>query len=162
MKTGMLEIPERPLAIFMIPPPALYGLSFALGVLLQHTLALPGWTLTGAPKVAGIAVLVCAIGCGAALALTFLVRRTTLNPFASPAVFIAYGPYRFTRNPMYVTLTVAYCAGIVLYGSLWPVLTLLIPVLVLDRIVIPFEECRMSSMFGEGYEAYKARVRRWL
>lgn len=162
MDTGMIDARGRPLPIFMIPPPILFGISFAIGGLLQYLLPLPEWNARGALRLAGVAVLACAIGCGAALAVTFLARRTTLNPFATPSLFIARGAYRFSRNPMYVALAVAYIAGIVLYGSLWPVPTLLVPLLVLDRIVIPFEERRMSATFGASYDAYKRKVHRWL
>lgn len=162
MDTGTIETRGRPLPIFMIPPPVLFGISFAIGVLLQYLLPLPEWNARGALKLVGVAVLACAICSGAALAVTFLARRTTLNPFAGPSLFMARGAYRFSRNPMYLALAVAYIAGIVLYGSLWPVVMLLVPLLVLDRIVIPFEERRMSATFGASYDAYKGKVHRWL
>jgi protein-S-isoprenylcysteine O-methyltransferase Ste14 len=162
MDTGRTETQERPLLVFMIPPPIIYGLCFAVGVLLQYLIPLPGWTVTGTAKLIGIVVLIGGVGSALTLALTFLTRRTTLNPFGHPTIFIARGPYRFTRNPMYVALTVVYTAGIVLFGSLWPALMLLIPILALDRIVIPHEERQMSATFGASYQDYKTRVRRWI
>jgi protein-S-isoprenylcysteine O-methyltransferase Ste14 len=72
------------------------------------------------------------------------------------------GPYRLSRNPMYLSLVVAYLGGTVLLASPWPFLTLLIPMGILDRVVIPYEEALMRGVFGKEYDAYRARVRRWL
>jgi protein-S-isoprenylcysteine O-methyltransferase Ste14 len=93
---------------------------------------------------------------------TFLTRRTTLNPFASSSRLFVSGPYRFSRNPMYLGLLVAYLGGCVLAQSLWPLLLLVLPLSVLDRVVIPFEEASLRATFGADYDAYCARVGRWL
>ena len=89
-------------------------------------------------------------------------RRTTLNPFASPSVLVSRGLYRFSRNPMYLCLIIAYLGAALMIGSAWPLLTLLVPVAVLALTVIPFEEARMREIFGASYQDYYARVRRWL
>jgi protein-S-isoprenylcysteine O-methyltransferase Ste14 len=96
------------------------------------------------------------------LAITFLIRRTTLNPFAAPPTFLARGLYRFSRNPMYLGVVLVYLAGTLLVGSLWPLVLLVAPLLILDRVVIPFEEANMRTAFGDSYQSYCAHVRRWV
>jgi len=75
---------------------------------------------------------------------------------------VVHGPYRFTRNPMYVSLVGLY-AGVTLFvNSAWPLILLPAVVLLVRRQVIAREEAYLEAKFGEEYRAYKARVRRWI
>ena len=75
---------------------------------------------------------------------------------------VVHGPYRFTRNPMYVSLVGLY-AGVTLFvNSAWPLILLPAVVLLVQRQVIAREEAYLEAKFGEEYRAYKARVRRWI
>ncbi len=72
------------------------------------------------------------------------------------------GPYRFSRNPAYVALTLWYLGIGFLLNNAW-VLVLVIPVLVvMNRYVVPGEERRLEATFREQYRRYKSHVRRWL
>jgi len=78
------------------------------------------------------------------------------------AALVAYGPYAFTRNPMYVgmvtiTLGVALLVGAPLLFAA-PVLLFLLD----NFVIIPFEEAKMERQFGDAYRAYKGKVRRWI
>jgi protein-S-isoprenylcysteine O-methyltransferase Ste14 len=78
------------------------------------------------------------------------------------SVLITDGPYRFSRNPSYVALTLLYLGvGIILNnGWIW---LLVVPVLlVMDLRVVRKEERHLETTFGEDYLRYKAAVRRWL
>jgi protein-S-isoprenylcysteine O-methyltransferase Ste14 len=100
---------------------------------------------------------------GAAIAgwgwLTFRRARTTTVPGQKPSLMVTWGPYRFSRNPMYVGLTLAYLGEAGLLQQLWPVI--LLP-LTVAYVVIPVEEGKLREVFGEEYTGYQARVRRWL
>lgn len=158
-----VDTPHKPFALFMLPPPLLFGLAFGLGALLQAWWPIPPAHPQGAALFyAGGVILALAVGAGALLVSNFLQRRTTLNPFGAPAVFIERGPYRFSRNPMYVAIVVAYVGGMLMFGSAWPLLTLLAPIVILNNVVIPFEETSMVARFGQSYRDYCARVRRWI
>lgn len=152
----------RPPPVFMLPPPLMFGAAFAVGALVQHYAPLPDHPLGRTFFVLGAVILAAGVCLGATMAVTFLVRRTTLNPFANPSAFVAEGPYRLSRNPMYLSLVTAYLGGALMFGSVWPLVTLLGPVVILSRFVIPFEEDRMQATFGESYRAYRDRVRRWI
>jgi protein-S-isoprenylcysteine O-methyltransferase Ste14 len=92
----------------------------------------------------------------------FLINRTTIIPHRRASTFVQRGPYRWTRNPMYVALTLIYLGICSLTASVWPLLFLPVPLLFLNRLVIPMEERHMEEVFGAQYLAYKTRVRRWL
>jgi protein-S-isoprenylcysteine O-methyltransferase Ste14 len=144
-----------------IPPPLLFVVSFFAGVGLQRVVSLK---IGAAPavRVLGIGLL----GCGVVLALyslaTFFVVRTTVVPFSAPSKLVIWGPYRFTRNPMYVALILAYLGVTAITSQILAIVFLPIPIVVLRSIVIPFEEERMRKGFGEAYQQYCSRVRRWL
>ncbi len=153
---------QKPALLLMIPPPLLFAIAFGVGALLQRLVPLPAAAGAAAERWAGAAVLVAGLGFGLSQSLRFLRRRTTLNPFADPADMVVTGPYGLSRNPMYLTLIVAYLGATLMLGSLWPLATLAAPVAILVRTVIPFEEARMLAVFGGRYRDYQARVRRWL
>jgi protein-S-isoprenylcysteine O-methyltransferase Ste14 len=72
------------------------------------------------------------------------------------------GPYRFTRNPMYLGLALLQAGLAMVTNSLWPLLTLAPVIVAVRRLVIDREERYLEAKFGEEYRAYKARVRRWV
>ena len=75
---------------------------------------------------------------------------------------VASGPYRFTRNPMYVGLTSSYFGLALFFNAAWPIVFLPVVLIVLTIAVIVREERYMRAHFGQAYDAYCARVRRWL
>jgi protein-S-isoprenylcysteine O-methyltransferase Ste14 len=89
-------------------------------------------------------------------------EQTTTVPGRVSARLVIWGPYRMTRNPMYVGLTLAYLGEAALQRQLWPLLFLPLVLLYVNGAVIPLEEARLHETFGSEYEAYRARVRRWL
>ncbi|NQV80495.1 MAG: isoprenylcysteine carboxylmethyltransferase family protein [Alphaproteobacteria bacterium] len=98
-----------------------------------------------------------------AWAVTHFLRAKTHVDVRKPATaLVTGGPYRLSRNPMYLAMTLLY-AGFAVTFSLPITLTLLIPCLVLlHHGVISREETYLERKFGDEYRAYKARVRRWL
>ncbi|MDI1328354.1 MAG: isoprenylcysteine carboxylmethyltransferase family protein [Brevundimonas sp.] len=89
-------------------------------------------------------------------------RGTAVEPWKPSTALIIEGPYRLSRNPIYVGFAVTY-AGLAIAMDSWIVLILLIPcLLVIDRFVIQREERYLGAKFGSAYEAYRQKVRRWL
>jgi protein-S-isoprenylcysteine O-methyltransferase Ste14 len=103
---------------------------------------------------------------GAAIAawgwLIFFKARTTTIPGKASSKLVTWGPYRFTRNPMYVGLSLAYLGEAGLLHQLWPVLLLPLTISYVNWIVIPVEEAGLKEMFPSEYQAYCAKVRRWI
>ena len=141
-----LNVPPVWLGIFML---AAWGLS-KLWAPLGSGLALVGWALI----VAGFAL---AIWSG----LEFRRARTTIVPHERPSALVATGPYRFSRNPIYLADLVI-LAGVALAVGSPLALVLLVPFyLVLQHLFILPEEAVLEQDLGEDYLAYKAQVRRW-
>lgn len=147
-----------------MPPPLVFAFAFAGGMLLDQAVRLPvaPSALADAARVVGWLVIGAAGMMIASAAILFVVRRTTIVPHRHASALIVVGPYRFTRNPMYVGLT-ALCVGAALVANTaWPLLLLLAPLWLLHAKTIPFEERTMEQAFGDDYRAYCRRVRRWL
>jgi protein-S-isoprenylcysteine O-methyltransferase Ste14 len=94
--------------------------------------------------------------------LTFRRHRTTPEPHGTPTAMVATGPYRFTRNPMYLSLVTLLFGFALKLDSVWLLLPVPVLATLLDRFIIPGEEARLRELFGETYEAYTRRVGRWL
>ena len=150
--------------LMRVPPPLLFVAAFLAGVAMQRVMplslhfktAIDALHLLGAGMlaIAGLFALSC-VG-------MFLWARTTVLPFATAAKLVTVGPYRCSRNPMYVSLVLAHLGAAELLVQAWPLAVLPLPVLVLGTVVIPFEEARLRDVFGEDFEHYCARVRRWI
>jgi len=155
---------ERIHPVLRVPPPLLFVLTFLAGTGIQHLapLAAGSLALLRAEHLAGAALL----AAGVLLALTclgmFLSARTTVIPHRTASRLLTHGPYRFTRNPMYLSLVLVYLGVAALTGLVWPLVLLPLPVLLVDRLVIPYEEARLRQAFGNACEEYFSRVRRWL
>ncbi len=71
------------------------------------------------------------------------------------------GPYKHTRNPIYIALSLIYLGIAVMADSLWAVLLLVPVVVIIDRGVVRPEEVYLTEKFGEDYRDYCAETRRW-
>jgi protein-S-isoprenylcysteine O-methyltransferase Ste14 len=94
--------------------------------------------------------------------LTFRRADTTTVPGERSARLVTWGPYRFTRNPMYVGLALGYLGEAGILRQLGPVLLLPCVVAYVNWVVIPLEEYRLHEVFGAQFDDYRARVRRWV
>ena len=144
-----------------IPPPFLYVVPFIAGLLLHWVLPVP---LLPRSIAAPLGVILVALGLalGASAMISFRRARTSPIPIKPTTAIVATGPYRFTRNPMYVGLAVLYLGLTLWVDSLWPVLFLPVALFTIQRYVIAREERYLEAKFGEEYRRYKARVRRWV
>ncbi len=143
------------------PPPLIYAVTLIVSLLLHRRFPLPlvprkiRWLL-GAPLIAGAIV-------PAFLALRGMRRAgTNVNPEQPTTALILEGPYRFTRNPIYLGMTLLYTGIAILVNTLWPLLLLPGALFVMTRGVIEREEAYLERKFGEQYVTYKEKVRRWL
>ena len=94
--------------------------------------------------------------------LTFAQAKTAILPMRPASRVVDHGPYAFTRNPMYTGLALAYLGGAVAMNSVWTLVMFPFVIAMLLRFVITKEENYLSSAFGEDYDNYRRRVRRWL
>jgi len=147
----------------IVPVPWVFVLTYVVGAGLEWARpravaphAARASTIVGAALfLAGAAI------AGSGLAI-FGKAGTTTVPGESSATLVTWGPYRFTRNPMYVGLSLAYLGEAGLLKHVWPVILLPLTIAYLNWIVIPVEEARLQEKFKDQYEAYRSRVRRWV
>ena len=142
------------------PPPTIYAAALVLGLAvdrLRHVGVLPhAWA-----RIVGPLLLVLGL-IGVPAILAFRRHHTSPNPFRPTTALVTSGPFRFTRNPMYLGFTLMY-AGVALWANtLWPLLLLPVVLLVMHHGVITREERYLETLFGDEYRAYRGRVRRWL
>ncbi len=106
------------------------------------------------------------IGIGIALALwalwTLRQGRTTAIPHRPPEALVTGGPYAWSRNPIYVADLVILAGWCLALGTAAGLATLAGLYAVLDHRFVRPEEARLKAAFPEAFEAYAARVRRWL
>jgi protein-S-isoprenylcysteine O-methyltransferase Ste14 len=93
---------------------------------------------------------------------TLLMARTTILPTGIVRRVVVSGPFRFTRNPIYVAMTAIYLGLAILLNAAWPIVCLPVVLVVLRVAVISREESYLYATFGEAYESYCRHVRRWL
>ena len=75
---------------------------------------------------------------------------------------VTAGPFRFSRNPIYVGLTLVYIGLSLVFNSYWPLAFLLLVLVIMHFGVIQREEAYLEELFGPEYRDYQAKVRRWL
>ncbi len=145
----------------LIPPPLVYAVALFAAWWLQGRLPLPldsgglalplGWGLIGV----GLA--------GFTWALTAIWgRHTTVNPYKAASNLVTQGPFRHSRNPIYVSDWFVYAGATLLLKTVWPLLLAPLVFLVMRYLVIAHEEQHLEVRFGDEYRDYKTRVRRWL
>jgi protein-S-isoprenylcysteine O-methyltransferase Ste14 len=105
-----------------------------------------------------------AVGLGIAIwgRRTMLAAGTNVDPTLPATTIVTSGPFRFSRNPLYIGLTLLYL-GLTLAFNTWWGAVLVVPLLIIMSVgVVGREERYLEKKFGDEYRAYKARVRRWL
>ncbi len=146
--------------LMRVPVPWVFVLTYLLGVALQRWLPVDirSRLLPGIGAVLfGVGVVIAAWSLG-----IFRRARTTTVPGRASTTLVTWGPYRFSRNPMYVSLTLAYLGEAALLAHVWPLVLLPLTLAYVNWIVIPVEEGRLAEVFGPEYERYRAKVRRWV
>ena len=146
-----------------IPPPVqaiIFGVLMwvvarqVTGGQIQFELQLPVAILIA---VAGVALVVTSM-------LKFRRASTTIDPFhpEEASNLVDSGVFRFSRNPMYVSLLLVLIGWFIWLGSLYNLAVLALFVSYITVFQIKPEEAAMKSLFGEKYDQYRSKVRRWI
>ena len=146
----------------IVRPPLAWGLAVVAGFALNWLVPLPflpagfpaGWL--------GAMVFVLALGLFAWAILT-ITRAGSNVPTNRPTISIVEsGPYRFTRNPIYLGMFLGLIGLAIAFDNLWLLLMLVPFALVIRYGVVAREEAYLERRFGDVYLGYRLRVRRWL
>jgi len=145
----------------IVLPPLVYGAACVMGLLLHLVLPLH---LLPTTLARGIGVVCVLVSLPLAIATFRALSRahTPVDPMKPTTALVTAGPFRYSRNPIYVALTLLYLGVAFLVNTLW-ILLLVVPVLVVIRCgVIAREEAYLTRKFGDAYHQYTTQVRRWL
>ena len=145
----------------IVRPPLLYGAALIAMLVLRRFWPMPVLSQAMA-LVSGIALLLLGLAIVIPGRRALRAAGTNVNPSRPTTAIVASGLFRFSRNPLYVGLTLLYC-GITLALNTWWGFVLLVPVLIImHRGVILREERYLEQKFGQTYLQYRSRVRRYL
>lgn len=150
-------LPQRPRVL----PPAIVVLAAGTMWVLDRYAPIAEANIRVLPRV-GVVL----IALGAALVLwcgwEFRRASTPIVPFLEPTALVARGPYRISRNPIYLGFTLSLIGVAALLGSSTPFVILPLFVWIMQRRFVEPEERLLEQRFGEVYRAYKGQVRRWI
>ena len=150
--------------LMRVPVPWVFILAYLIGVGLEHLWPVQFGAEVSERVTLRVGALLFAVG--AAIAgwglVTFRRARTTTVPGKASSQLVIWGPYRFSRNPMYVGLATAYLGEAFLLRQVWPAALLPLVLAYVNWGVIPVEQARLAEVFGAEYAAYQRQVRRWL
>lgn len=147
---------------FRVWPPVALGVPLLLGWIMTATVGDPFALSRPAVRVAGLVLIVVfALWNGWALAMMGA-HSTAVLPGGATRTLLDRGPFRFSRNPLYLGLILLNVALALLLPSMWALLVVPLGVALLFWGAIVPEERYLSTKFGEEYDAYRNRVRRWI
>lgn len=143
------------------PPPLIYGVPLVAGLYLNTT---DPFLMMPAPyaKWIGLATIAVGVVLMVFAGIQFRRKQTSVIPYRPTTAIIQSGPFRISRNPIYLADTLCYVGVAILLNTAWPLLLLPLVLIVMHRGVILREERYLEQKFGDDYNSYKLRVRRWL
>jgi protein-S-isoprenylcysteine O-methyltransferase Ste14 len=145
----------------ILRPPFVYAAAILAGVLLDIAWPLSFGARALRRPVGGSLVVVAVVLFVAAIRQ--LRAAGTPVPGKRPTtVLVRTGPYRISRNPIYLAFSLLHLGVAAWVGSWWLLATLVVSVTIVAAVVVPREERYLQERFGPTYRDYKASVRRWL
>ena len=155
------DAPQEVANLGMVRPPLVYGAAIVTGLVLEF-----GWPLPFLPRLLavllGSVLVVVAVVVFAYAIRTFQTAGTPVPGNKPTTVIVRTGPYRFSRNPIYVAFSLFQLGIASWVNSVWLIATLIAAVALMAAVVIPREERYLERRFGADYLDYKRAVRRWL
>jgi protein-S-isoprenylcysteine O-methyltransferase Ste14 len=156
----MSDNPDAPSVV--IHPPIAVGVALVISLRLGWIYPLP-IPLALVPRFwIGVALFAAAVLLMAWSGKVFRNAHTQVNITRPATTIVDTGPYRFSRNPIYVGMFAGMIAFAMFFGSFWPLIALVIVYFVIQFGVVAREESYLERKFGSVYLGYKGQVRRWL
>ena len=146
---------------FMKPPKLLF-LCLVADYLLIKVVARPMPLVPNSLHLAGLAFLVGGPALGVWAVLQFRKARTTVEPGNTPSALVRTGPYRYTRNPMYLGLATLLVGWAVLSNNALCLAAPAVFLVIVSLVFVPWEEREIERVFGADYVEMKRAVPRWL
>lgn len=152
---------QRDHADVKIHPPVLVSILVLAALFLDKLLPLPFIF----PKIlewVGYSLVIVGLGLSISAASRFMQAHTTLDPHGSVRDIVTSGPYRFSRNPIYLGFVCLLIGFPFIFRNYWGLILSPLLVVLMNVLVIKHEEAYLEKKFQDVYSSYKSRVRRWL
>ena len=145
---------------FLMPP---VWLALSITAMVALRMRMPGAEILGYPwTLIGIVPLLAGILLGAVSAAAFRRHRTTIIPFRESSALLTAGPFRLSRNPIYLGMIVSLVGVALLTGAATPYVVVVAVALIMHFGFVRREERMMEARFGDAFRDYAGQVRRWL
>ena len=145
----------------MLPPPVIFAIVLLISYGLQR--GRPDESLPEPLRLyLALGLAVVAIALAGLCVRAFWRQKTSVDPYKPVTALVVTGPFQFSRNPMYIALTLLYLGVAVYFGLVWAILLLPFALGAVHFGVIVREESYLEKKFGQEYLDYKSRVRRWI
>jgi protein-S-isoprenylcysteine O-methyltransferase Ste14 len=151
--------PDNPSVV--APPPLIYAGALALGVVANKLYPM-AFLPRAVSRVLGLPLIFGGLAIGLLGFREMRRAETNVDPYKPATAIVTEGPYRFTRNPLYIGMTLVYSGITALFNAFPAAMLLPLALAVMRGGVIEREERYLERKFGDEYLAYKAQVRRWL
>jgi protein-S-isoprenylcysteine O-methyltransferase Ste14 len=145
-------------------PPIIYLSAAVVGVLAQQFVPLP-WVDAGFAmvlQILGAAIAIAALSLDVATFSTFRKHKTTVLPNKAATNLITTGPFAWSRNPIYVANTALVVGAGLYFGNPWLAGLAFVAAVITQKLAIEREEKHLAAKFGNAWQGYAKRVRRWL
>lgn len=145
-------------------PPILYGGGAVLAVLLHQAAPLPGWWVGArwpAVRWLGEAMVVAGIALDLWTMATMWRAKANILPHRAATALVTWGPFAFSRNPIYLGNTILLLGAGLAFGIAWFVPLAFAAAVLTGRLAIAREEAHLNARFGRAWREYALRVRRW-
>ncbi|RJF77191.1 isoprenylcysteine carboxylmethyltransferase family protein [Rhodopseudomonas palustris] len=142
-------------------PPMLLGTAAVLAITLGLVAPLPT-TDAGWVTLPGFVLLVLGLGLDIWAILTMRSAQTNILPHRGADRLVTWGPFRLSRNPIYLANTLLLSGIGLAFGNLWFVVFALVSAFAVDRLAIRREERHLAQRFGRDWADYAATTPRWL
>lgn len=144
----------------LLRPPLIFLLAILLGIAINQA-----WPVKFLPSIVrwlGPLVAACAVVLFLLSYRAFRAAGTSVQGSKRTAAIVRTGPYRFSRNPIYLAF-ILFVLGLSVWGNnLWLLVKLVPAIAIIALVVVPREERFLKQHFNERYSSYQAAVRRWL
>jgi protein-S-isoprenylcysteine O-methyltransferase Ste14 len=159
--SGLPKVSQDVANLGLVRPPLVYLISLVLGVMIQLAAPVPFLPGTLAMPL-GVPIVMVAIVLFSYSVVEFRAAGTPVPARKPTTAIVRSGPYRFSRNPIYLAFSLFQLGIAIWVNSVWLLVTLVGAVALIHCVVIRREERYLERKFGAQYLAYKASVRRWL
>lgn len=144
-----------------VQPPLVF-LAYLVGALLLNLLLPLPEPWGSILRIVGALGVLAGFGLGASAVSAMFKARTSPDPHRPTMALVTDGPYRFTRNPIYLGFYLVFLGFTLLAGTLWGLVLSPLLIWTVTAIIIRVEEAYLASRFADRYAVYTARARRWI